>query len=615
MRSGTYTAATAEGGTILCVDKRSGKLVHAREDASEQLVAFVHIPINPRFAYILFDNPELVPLSTADRTPSSPIIPLRWRRMPGDCFALFEPASDSYLVASPDVSEEGLGTLRLVAPELDEGSRFKVREASDGLLTQAVRHQTDLIGRVAASSPITILDVLRNVSAADRPTVSALLAETLIASEVEVLVDYLFQDRERLDAFASLFPDDPWAATGLGGLFDFIRARQAREAIRPFPRRSNGEFAWEPTQRVLLGPDLDRLATAGPPGGPLVLPHRCTITARSKVPPIRDFCIVATARNDGPYLLDWLAYHQAIGVDRVFLYTNDNEDGSDALLRALAEAGELSLIESKLSIDGVSPVSKAYGHALSMLPEILDYRWCAIIDSDEYIGVDRTAFSTIKQFVEWQELKTVDVIFLNWLVFGSSGALRWKNEPLPVRFQERYLDGHVKAIFRPRFFHHAMPHFPYTRLTGHLTSRDAEGNVHRSYAAHSTEPRDSPAWIAHYFFRSFEEFVWKFSRGRGDQPLLDALRQAEIPEGFMGSFITQQRDLRLVTDGRVLAFGRETARRLRHLKNLPGVPEALGVIHGHYRRKSESLEPTLRALRVSASPTQSAFYDLFLGER
>jgi hypothetical protein len=485
-------------------------------------------------------------------------------------------------------------------------------EALDGSLTPSVRHQIELADRVAACYPTTILGVFRDVSEADRSIVACLLGDTLIPSEIEMFVDYLFEDRERLSTFAAFFPDDPWAANALPSLFDFIRARHARDRMRPIRDLSGGEFVVETTREHVLGPDLDRLAVAALPGEPLTFTHRSAITARSKVAPIRDSCIVVTARNDGLYILDWLAYHKAIGVDRIFLYTNDNADGSDDLLRVLGREGELSLIESKLSTDGFSPVSKAYGHALSVLPEILDYRWCAIIDSDEYIGIDRAQYGSFKSYLEWQELRHLDVIFLNWAVFGSSGAMRWKDEPLSSRFQQRYLDGHVKAIFRPRFFHHAMPHFPYTRLTGHVTSRNAEGTLHPSFAAHSPEPRDSPAWIAHYFFRSFEEFIWKFSRGRGDQPLLAALENAQIPEGFMGSFVSQQKDFRLITDARVLAFDKETKIQRRRLMAIPGVLPAFENIHRHYKEKSETLESTLRALRPSASPSQSAFYDLFL---
>ena len=614
MPTGTYTALTAIS-TNLYVDVGSRRLVHGYESASGLSLAFIHIPLKSRLAFVLFDNPQSLVFSTLDRKPSGPIIPLLWRSMPDGSFAFFEFAYGSYLVALSDISEAGVGTVCLAAPGLDQGNRFKLTEAADLNLLPTIRNQIALIERLAVSDPGSIMDVLRDTSGSDRPTAASLLAGMLTPSEVETFVDYLFEDRERLNTLASLFPEDPWAEVGLPLLFDFVRARRARETIRTRRVRCSDIPHIPHLKKTLIGPELDKLAVAALPGEPLAFSHRCVTVARSKVAPVRDFCIVLTARNDGLYILDWLAYHQAIGVERVFIYTNDNQDGSDELLRVLADAGEISLIDSTLSIAGVSPVSKAYGHALSILPEVLDYRWCAIVDSDEYIGLDRETFTSIKSFVEWQELQHVDVIFLNWVMLGSSGAIRWEDEPVTTRFCEKYLDVHVKAIFRPRFFHHALPHFPYTRLLSNVTSRNAAGDLHPSFTPYSPEPRDNPAWIAHYFFRSFEEFFWKFSRGRGDQPLLSALQQAEIPEGFMNSFIAQQRDLRLVPDTRVLAFAHETATQLQRLKAIPGVLEALGVIKNHYNGKAEQLEATLRLLQASASPTQSEFYGLFFNSK
>jgi hypothetical protein len=246
---------------------------------------------------------------------------------------------------------------------------------------------------------------------------------------------------------AALFPDDPWADTGLPALWRFLEKRRAQSTLPPSPSQqtgpSNMPFA-------VIGPNLDRLAPdatahagAFPDLGDYVsLAHWCTVVARRAVAPTKDLCIIACARDDGLYLLEWLAYHRSVGVEQVFLYTNDNTDGSDRLLRALAAAGEIALVKN---IVRPGPVYKAYGHAMSLMPEVLttNYRWCAIIDPDEMIGFDRNLFGSLNDYIAWQELQPVDAIALNWLVFGSSGALRWHDEPMPSRFRDRYMDAHI----------------------------------------------------------------------------------------------------------------------------------------------------------------------------
>ena len=33
-------------------------------------------------------------------------------------------------------------------------------------------------------------------------------------------------------------------------------------------------------------------------------------------------------KNEGPYIVDWLAHHRVVGIDQVLVYTNDCEDGN-----------------------------------------------------------------------------------------------------------------------------------------------------------------------------------------------------------------------------------------------------------------------------------------------
>ena len=53
---------------------------------------------------------------------------------------------------------------------------------------------------------------------------------------------------------------------------------------------------------------------------------------------------MTAVRNEGLYLVEWLAYHRQLGVDAFFIYANDNDDGSDALLAALSRAGVVNWI-------------------------------------------------------------------------------------------------------------------------------------------------------------------------------------------------------------------------------------------------------------------------------
>ena len=42
--------------------------------------------------------------------------------------------------------------------------------------------------------------------------------------------------------------------------------------------------------------------------------------------------IVGCMKNEGPYIVEWVAYHRAIGIDNFLIYTNGCDDGTSEIL-------------------------------------------------------------------------------------------------------------------------------------------------------------------------------------------------------------------------------------------------------------------------------------------
>ena len=55
---------------------------------------------------------------------------------------------------------------------------------------------------------------------------------------------------------------------------------------------------------------------------------------------------ILCVRNEGAFLLDWLAHHQSCGIDHVVALSNDCADGTDTLLDRLAELGHVTHIRN-----------------------------------------------------------------------------------------------------------------------------------------------------------------------------------------------------------------------------------------------------------------------------
>ena len=47
---------------------------------------------------------------------------------------------------------------------------------------------------------------------------------------------------------------------------------------------------------------------------------------------------VTCVKNEGPFLLEWIAFHRVLGVTDFLFYSNDCTDATDRLLDALAQA-------------------------------------------------------------------------------------------------------------------------------------------------------------------------------------------------------------------------------------------------------------------------------------
>ena len=50
---------------------------------------------------------------------------------------------------------------------------------------------------------------------------------------------------------------------------------------------------------------------------------------------------VTTQKNEGAFLLEWIAYHKIIGLTDIVILSNDCEDGSDEMLDHLSKSGEI----------------------------------------------------------------------------------------------------------------------------------------------------------------------------------------------------------------------------------------------------------------------------------
>jgi hypothetical protein len=408
-----------------------------------------------------------------------------------------------------------------------------------------------------------------------RPEFAESLIRILPRDELPVLATALLQNPADLAVLTAAMPDNPWAQRVLPDLAAWQTNRD------PAPDNTltsppSDEFAGDPLEGY------------GQPQAGFAL----TAMARAQLRPRHGACLLAAARNEGPYLLDWLSYHFSIGFEHAFIYTNDNWDGSDALLATLARHGVITLIHNHPGTH-CGPQYKAYSHALTLLPQILDFAWVAVIDLDEFIGFDARLFAGIDDYLAWQQTQPVDAVALCWQIFVGLRNDVWRDDSTLKRFttREPHANAHIKSIFRPRLFWHSQAHYPNSTLNAPFVFRTELGDLHhhqgeqRRQPAFAHAPTTQMAWVNHYLLRSAPEALWKLARGHGDWKGDIAARHLEMARFICRTFVTLAERPDLVEDRRILDCAGGQAAALAALRALPGVADADATLKAAFAQR------------------------------
>jgi O-antigen biosynthesis protein len=225
---------------------------------------------------------------------------------------------------------------------------------------------------------------------------------------------------------------------------------------------------------------------------------------------VERIAICAIFRDEAPYLLEWLAFHDMIGVDQFYLYDNGSSDGGGDLIRRSRLARNVTLIDWPERPGQLSAYSDfRVNHARP-------FTWAAFIDIDEFIMP--LAGCSIRDILVRTAYQPYAAILLQWLVFGPSGQHR-RPDGLVIENYTRRLPQtadvcrHVKTLVRTE----QLLGIDYTPHAAECSGPacNTRGDNVLPYAIQPTECHDVMV-INHYFTKSLEDWEFKRRRGRGD---------------------------------------------------------------------------------------------------
>ena len=173
------------------------------------------------------------------------------------------------------------------------------------------------------------------------------------------------------------------------------------------------------------------------------------------------FSVLASVKDEGPFLVEWICWYRRLGFDEIVLVSNDCTDHSPALLDALEAKGWITHLRHDVP-DGQNICAKKL-EAAKRLPQISEADWVLVCDVDEFLTI-HTDEGKIRDLIP------PDAGFLamalNWRVFGTSGRKSWEDGLVHRQFTKAALtedetSSWIKMIHaKPNWFRKLAEHGP-----------------------------------------------------------------------------------------------------------------------------------------------------------
>lgn len=160
-------------------------------------------------------------------------------------------------------------------------------------------------------------------------------------------------------------------------------------------------------------------------------PVRMPEDTLDRLPKGRGRCaIVTTMKNEGPFILEWLAYHRAIGFDDIIVYTNDCTDGTDTMLAMLQDKGVVQHRINRFQNMGLKPQHAALQSA-EQEKVIRQAKWVTCIDVDEYVNI-KVGNGTLDALFD--AVPAANMISMTWRLFGNNDVHEYVDRPITEQF-------------------------------------------------------------------------------------------------------------------------------------------------------------------------------------
>ena len=239
--------------------------------------------------------------------------------------------------------------------------------------------------------------------------------------------------------------------------------------------------------------------------------------------------ICTVLRDERRYILEWIAHHRLLGVERFLIYDNESRDGGERLLAALQARGLAAVVTWKGgSLQTQLDAFLAGAKALRFNADFV-----AFLDLDEFLGLDgdESLTSVLRSMPA-----DVSALAVCQRVFGSGWRPAFEPDLVTARFTSRAPDSRdehrwVKTIARPEFvLHFTSPHSVALSF-GRYVMTDGLPFRPGAHAGAADRLSHGRVHINHYMLKSREEFEAKQRRGG----FLDAQQALRLDDSYFSA--------------------------------------------------------------------------------
>jgi hypothetical protein len=254
-------------------------------------------------------------------------------------------------------------------------------------------------------------------------------------------------------------------------------------------------------------------------------------------------CLCTLGKKENKYIREYVEHYKKYGVDKIFLYDNNDIDGErfEEVINDYIKENFVELINWRgIPKAEIKILNLCYQNNFNI------FDWLIFYEIDEFIFLKN--YYSIKTFLGQKKFNKCKSIQLNWVHRSDNNKMFYENKPLSFRFRERGINvkknkfnklAFIKTIIRGHMNNIAITLLH--RLTLKIRGCDGFGNLIKLKGIRAINPDYENYYINHYYGKSVEEFVEKLKRGDVYRGITKKNNMYQIKKYFYINKITKQK--------------------------------------------------------------------------